>query len=95
VGLDTNGSNWGQDIYLSYNTREQDNNNRIGQGVTTQVLVADARVAWFVNPAARMKVEMGVTHRRFAPDHPSIPTTTSNWLYFGLRTELFNRYYDF
>jgi hypothetical protein len=95
VGLDTNGSNWGQDIYQSYNTREQDLNNRIGQGVTTQILIADARVAWFVNPASRMKVELGLTHRRFEPNHPSLASATSNWVYFGLRTELFNRYYDF
>ena len=95
VGLDTAGSNWGQDIYISYNDREQDLNNEIGQGVTTQILTAEFKAGWFVNPASRMKVEAGVMYRQFTPEDASIPSYNSPWAFFGLRTDLFNRYYDF
>ncbi len=36
-GTDTDSTNWGQDILKSYDTREMDFNNRIGQGVATDL----------------------------------------------------------
>ncbi len=45
-GLDTLSSNWGGNILLLNTTREQNYNNKIGQGVSTQQLFADLRVTW-------------------------------------------------
>jgi hypothetical protein len=40
-GADTDSTNWGADILKSYNTREMDFNNEIGQGVSTDLFYFD------------------------------------------------------
>ena len=40
-GADTDSTNWGADILKSYNTREMDFNNEIGQGVATDLFYFD------------------------------------------------------
>ncbi len=40
-GTDTDSTNWGQNILKSYNTREMDYNNEIGQGVATDLFYFD------------------------------------------------------
>ena len=40
-GADTDSTNWGGDILKSYNTREMDYNNEIGQGVSTDLFYLD------------------------------------------------------
>jgi len=97
VGNDTSGSNWGKDIYQSYNNREMDDNNKIGQGVTTNIVVVDAKLAYIVNPSYNLRVEAGVTARQFNPEVNvgSLKEDNTLWFHFGLRTALFNNYYDF
>jgi hypothetical protein len=41
MGNDTNGSNWGRNIGLSYFTRMNETGNYIGQGVKTQLFIAE------------------------------------------------------
>jgi hypothetical protein len=97
VGNDTANSNWGRNIYLSYNTRESDNNNEIAQGVRTTVLVADGKIAYVVNPTYNMRIEAGLTARQFNPaiTTPELQEDNTLWFTFGLRTALFNNYFDF
>jgi len=97
VGNDTAGSNWGRNLYLSYNTRERDDNNKIGQGVRTKVLIVDFKMAYIVNPSYNMRVEAGVTARKFTPEVNvgDLKANNTLWLHFGLRTALFNNYFDF
>lgn len=45
-GLDTMGSNWGKNIHISYNQREQEFGNKIAQGVRTFYLMADLWVSY-------------------------------------------------
>lgn len=97
VGNDTAGSNWGKDIYQSYNTREMDDNNKVGQGVRTNVLIVDAKIGYIVNPSYNLRVEAGITARQFNPEINvgSLKEDNTLWFHFGLRTALFNNYYDF
>ncbi len=98
IGLDSNGSNWGTDVYQSYNTRELDLGNEIGQGVNAQLLYVKLRLAYLVNPASGLKVETGLQHRNLsAAVNATTPFNTSSntWFFVGLRTEFLNRYYDF
>ncbi len=96
-GLDTAGSNWGSNLYLSYNTREQDDNNKIGQGVRTKIAIVDFKLAYIVNPAYNMRIEAGVTARKFTPEVNvgALKAKNTLWFHFGLRTALFNNYFDF
>ena len=41
-GADHNGSNWGQNIFLDYNTHEREHGNYVGQGIATSLLIAEA-----------------------------------------------------
>jgi hypothetical protein len=98
IGLDSNNSNWGSDVYTSYNLREQDLNNTIGQGVEGIVLYTKVRAAYLVNPASGLKAEVGYQYRNVSTAvATSSSQTTGNfgWFFFGLRTEFLNHYYDF
>lgn len=98
IGLDENGSNWGTDIYLSYNTRQRDKENRVAQGNSAQLFYTHLRVAFIVNPASGLKLETGVRYRSLRADNYSekpFETGESTYVYGGLRTTFFNRYYDF
>jgi hypothetical protein len=48
VGLDQNGQNWGSDILLDVNRREQEYNNVIGQGLKTTINEASLRCSYEV-----------------------------------------------
>lgn len=98
MGLDIEDSNWGSNIYLPYNTREQDYNNSIGQGNPAYLNYLALRVSWLVNPESNLKVELGTRIRSLESKvsyTSPISVGSSTYIYFGLRTELFNEYYDF
>jgi hypothetical protein len=101
LGLDTaGGQNFGTDIYLSYNGRAQDEGNSIGQGITGNLIFTQLRAAWVANPATNLKLEAGLRYRNLTASESNITTRPftldeSLWFFAGLRTELFNRYYDF
>ena len=101
IGLDTLNSNWGSDIYKSYNSREQDYNNSTGQGLQANLIYILLRGAWIVNPESGLKLEAGVQLRSLSADGDadistlSLPVGDSKFIFVGLRTELFNRYFDF
>lgn len=98
IGLDTAGSNWGSNIYLSYKTREQDYNNTTGQGVPAKLNYIGLRASYLLNPSSNLKLELGARIRKLdssIENTSPISTTNSTYIYFGLRTEVFNQYYDF
>ena len=47
-GNDTNGSNWGKNISLSYNSRMRENGNYIGQGVKTNLLILTTSASYML-----------------------------------------------
>ena len=100
MGADAAGSNWGSDIYLSYDSREQDLGNEIAQGISANYFYLQARAAYVLNTSSNLKLELGFRYRNFTPDVAENVKTTamlnqeSAMLFFGLRTEMFNRYYD-
>lgn len=98
MGLDANaGEDWGMDVYKSYNEREQDNGNSIGQGQQATYTFLRLRGAWIVNPATDLKIEAGMNLRNLSSPQGTTPFSGGNYNYFflGLRTEFFNSYYDF
>ncbi len=99
IGLDTNGSDYGADLYRSYNQRERDLGNEMAQGLRSNYRYLYLRGAWLLNPASGLKLEAGLRWRKLGEtvDLATQPLTSgeSLYLFFGLRTEFFNRYYDF
>ena len=98
-GNDTSNINFGQNIFLSYNTGKPkidgpdgDFGHTIGQGQWNSVMYTDLKVALLVNPHTNMRVEVGWMRRS-----QETLTTTNNTQYFyiGFKTALFNYYTDY
>ncbi|WP_421754526.1 hypothetical protein [Croceimicrobium sp.] len=95
---DPSGENWGSDLFLSYETRMQDEGNEIAQGAKGNYFFLNFRLAYLVNPASGLKLETGFRYRDFETTQTNtispILEGRSLLFIFGLRTELYNAYYD-
>jgi hypothetical protein len=96
-GKDSEGSNWGTNIYLDNVTREQNQNNETLQGVKTTIFLTDFKVGYVINPETNLRLELGVLLRDFDPETETTDLTASktNYFYFGMATRINNKYYDF
>jgi hypothetical protein len=96
IGYDLTDSvnfNYGQNIFESYiYNRPHDYGNRVGQGLKTKQLYTDFKIGYLLNPKSNLTIEAGATNR-IAKNIEGSHTTT--FIYFGIRTALTNRYYDF
>jgi len=91
-GLDMNGLNYGKDIYKNYTTRIDDYGVFIGHGLKTNLLYADAKLAYVVNPKNNLRIEVGYTLRR---ESNSQWTDKQGMFNIGLRSSFRNLYQDF
>lgn len=95
-GFDPDDLNYGEDIYKSYETRVQDYDNYIGQGVRTSVLNTDLQVSYLINPITDLKLFTGVVYRNFLPETTTtgVEKDQTTWFTFGVKVDLFNWYLD-
>lgn len=99
-GLDfndgTDNFSYGGDIYRNYNDRPFDNGVEVGQGIKTKTFNGNLQAGYLINPASNLKLFTDITVRNFNPE--AITTTTFKnstvWFNFGMRTDLFNWYFD-
>lgn len=84
--------NYGQNIFLDYQTHYQEFNNRVGQGIKTKQLYSEIQLAYLVNPSTNFRIEAGLTNRMTSNIYGKDNTML---VFFGLRTGISNRYYDF
>ncbi|MEM8526432.1 MAG: hypothetical protein AAGG68_17455 [Bacteroidota bacterium] len=96
-GKDTEGSNWGSNVYLGNSTREQDNDNRFFQGNRTTLFFTNITLGYLVNPSNNWRLELSYTYRSITPE---IETTTlsadkTHFFQIGMVTRINNHYYDF
>jgi hypothetical protein len=96
-GYDTADTNWGGDIYKSYQTRQQDYGNKIAQGNTGTLFFANLKGGYIVNPAINLKLFVDFTYRDFKiiEETSFLKNSSGAIISFGIRTDLFNTYYDF
>jgi len=100
-------SNWGQfgtdpdpftsvggDIFQRYPSAREDLGGRIGQGVRNNLLYADGRIGYLLNPTYNLRIEAGAVYRRHG-----IPAEgkhhQTGMLTLGIRSSFRNLYYDF
>ena len=99
-GLDFNNGiddfSYGGDIYRDYNERPYDSGVEIGQGIKTNIFHAELQSGYLVNPATNLKLFAYVSYRDFSPNATTVNTFSDNTLWFsiGLRTDLFNWYFN-
>lgn len=100
-GLDfndgTDNYSYGGDVYRNYNERPFDTNVKIGQGNKTKTFNAELQGGYIINPVSHLKLFANISFRNFNPE-ATTETTFKNstvWFNIGLRTDLFNWYFDF
>lgn len=100
-GLDFNNGtdnfSYGGDIYRDYNDRPFDTGVEVGQGIKTTTFNGNLQAGYVINPASNLKIFTDITIRNFNPEAETASTFKNNtiWFNFGIRTDLFNWYFDF
>ena len=93
----TDNFSYGGDIYRNYNDRPFDSGVKVVQGIKTNTFYGNLQVGYLINPASNLKLFTDVTFRNFNPEVETNSTFKTNtvWFNIGLRTDLFNWYFDF
>lgn len=88
---------YGGDIYRDEADRPFDTGIEIGQGNTTSVFIGEFQGGYLINPATNLKVYASLLFRDFTPnvDTATEFASSSTWFNLGIRTDLFNWYFDF
>ncbi|QED38093.1 gliding motility protein RemB [Antarcticibacterium arcticum] len=88
---------YGGNIYRSERERAFETGVRIGQGNTTTSIFTEVEAGYIVNPVTNLKLFAGMIYRNFDPQLNTANTFNQNtlWLNIGLRTDIFNWYYDY
>jgi len=91
-GLDTANTNFGKNIFKSYETRTLDYDNHIGQGLSTNLLYLQGTIAFLLNPKNNMRLEVSVIGRKEKND---VWKFNEYIFQIGLRSTFRQLYYDF
>lgn len=100
-GLDENGLNWGKDIFELYTNTARpqttQNNavgsygNYTGQGLTTNMVYLEGKVAFLLNPKYNLRIELGGIYRT---ENNAQFRDRATWLTIGLRSSFRQIYND-
>ncbi len=90
-GLDEDGLNYGKDIFLLYNNAARLDGNYTGQGLTTNLVYLEGKVAYILNPKYNLRIELGAIYR--TEDNNQF-TDKTTWFTIGLRSSFRNIYND-
>lgn len=87
---------YGGDPYRSERDRAFETGFEIGQGNTTTSFFTELEAGYIINPATNLKFFGSVIYRNFDPMENTATTFSNNtvWLNFGVRTDIFNWYFD-
>jgi hypothetical protein len=96
-GRDTSDFNHGNNIFRGYlEGRERSDSLGffIGSGARYDLVMAEIRLGYILNIQTGAMVEAGIRTRDMTFKNNAFPGNRFRWLFFGVRTPLFNRYYD-
>jgi hypothetical protein len=97
-GSAADGFNYGGNMYNDYyDNRPFDTGVKIGKGDKTSIVIADLQAGYLVNPATNLKVFANYMNRSFEPQAETefVKQTTTSWFTIGIRTDVFNSYFDY
>ena len=88
---------YGGNIYGTEDDRPADFGNELGQGNTTNFFHTELQGGYLINPATNLKIYGSLIFRDFKPslNTETVFNNQTTWINFGIRTDLFNWYYDF
>lgn len=90
-GLDTDATNYGKDIFKSYLYPAKLEGNYVGQGLTTNMVFLQGKVAYVVNPKYNLRVELGATFRQ---ENNSKFNDKTTMVFLALRSSFRHLYED-
>ncbi|MGB8705359.1 MAG: gliding motility protein RemB [Gillisia sp.] len=88
---------YGGDIYRSEFDRPFNSGVKIGQGNTTTSVFTELEGGYIVNPVTNLKLFASLIYRNFNPqlNTSEVFKSSTTWLNVGIRTDIFNWYYDY
>ncbi len=88
---------YGGDIYRNYDDRISDFDNELLQGNETTITYIEGKASYLINPQTNFVAELGIVLRKQTPEilNAGIEERKDLLLSFGLKTDLFPRYFDF
>lgn len=90
--------NYGGNIYKDYDeNRPLDSGVKVGQGNKTAVFIADIQGGYLINPSTNLKLFGSYIYRSFDPEMNTATTfnQSANWFTLGIRSDVFNWYFDY
>ena len=91
-------SNYGGNIYRDYDEERFANSDvKVGQGNKTNFFMADIQGGYLINPSTNLKLFASYIYRDFNPmeNTATIFKESTNWFSIGLRSDIFNWYFDY
>ena len=89
--IDGDPASYGNDVYDNYRDRPYDFGVEMYQGNLTTVNIKIFNISYIVNPKTNLKINLGITLRDFKNDDGELQNKFIN---FGIKSDLFNHYYD-
>lgn len=100
-GLDfdqtTDMASYGSNIFIDNDERIGDAGIELIQGNKTNVFLADINAGYIINSKTNLKIFANLTYRSFNPEANTLVNFKENttWFSLGIRTDIFNWYFDF
>jgi hypothetical protein len=98
-GFDLENSNisYGGNVYADYDNRTGDIGVELLQGNNTSIFIGDLQAGYVVNPTTNLQLFGGLTLRNFDPtlETSNVKQQNTTWFTIGLKTDIFNWYFDF
>ena len=85
-------ASYGNDVYDNYHDRPADFGVDMYQGNLTIVYLKNFNIAYIVNSKTNLKINLGFTLRDFKNENRKLQT---QFISLGIKSDLFNHYYDF
>jgi len=100
LDYDTTGDsyNYGGNIYKDYDVnRPYDSGVKVGQGNKTNIFITDLQAGYLVNPMTNMKLFGSFIYRNFNPNQntATVFNESTTWFSLGIRSDVFNWYFDY
>ena len=90
-GLDVDNLNYGKNIFLHYQEPAKYNDNYIGQGLTTNMVYLQGKIAYLLNPKYNLRLELGGIYRT---EKNSAFNDKTGMITFGIRSSFREMYTD-
>ena len=91
-------NNYGGNIYKDYDANRPFNLGvTVGQGNKTAVFIVDLQAGYLINPMTNMKLFGSFIYRNFNPNQSTATVfkESTTWFSFGIRSDVFNWYFDY